>query len=407
MKRTVIVPVASVPVKNSVITGIARTPIGKYGGELTPLRAVELGGNAVGAALKRSKTDPAVFDQVLFGHVLQAGEGQITARQAAVAGGLPMTVPSVTINKVCLSGMSAIGLADQSIRLGESKFVMAGGMESMSNAPHVVRELRWGARIGDAQMVDVMQHDGLFCAFDQCTMGESSDHKNDQLGIGRQEQDEWSARSHQRAAEATRDGQFPAEITPLEIPKRKGDSVEIVADEGIREGSTAESLGSLRPAFVATGTITAGNASQISDGAAAVVVADRDAAEAAGAPILAEIISYGQIGGVDATLHERPAEALLVALKKTKMDPSDLDLVEINEAFAAVSLWSARMLDIPEHKVNVNGGAIALGHPLGATGARLVVTLVNALMHRGGGVGAAALCGGGGQGDAIVIRVSG
>lgn len=406
-KRTVTVPVASVPVNNSVITGIARTPIGKYGGGLTPLRAVELGGAAVEAALKRSKADPTSFDQVLFGHVLQAGEGQITARQAAVAGGLPMTVPSVTINKVCLSGMSAIGLADQSIRLGESKFVMTGGMESMSNAPHAVHELRWGTRIGNVEMIDVMEHDGLFCAFDQCTMGESSDHKNDRLGIGRQEQDEWSARSHQRAAEASRNGQFAAEITPLKVPQRKEDPVEIAVDEGIREGSTTESLGALRPAFVSTGTITAGNASQISDGAAAVIVADRDAAEASGAPIIAEILSYGQIGGVDATLHERPAEALLLALKKTGMEPSDLDLIEINEAFAAVSLWSARMLEIPDEKVNVNGGAIALGHPLGATGARLVVTLINALRHRGGGVGAAALCGGGGQGDAIIVKVDG
>jgi len=394
-------------VENSVITGIARTPIGKYNGGLTPLRAVELGGKAIEATVTRSQADPAAFDEVLFGHVLQAGEGQITARQAAVAGGLPMTVPSVTVNKVCLSGMSAIGLADRSIRLGESKFVMAGGMESMSNAPHVVRELRWGARIGDVQMVDVMQHDGLFCAFDQCTMGESSDHKNDRLGISREEQDEWAARSHERSDEASRNGQFATEITPVEIPQRKGDPVVIDTDEGIREGSTPESLGDLRPAFVSGGTITAGNASQISDGAAAVVVADRDAAEASGAPILAEIISYGQIGGVDATLHERPAEALLVALKKTGMDPTDLDLVEINEAFAAVSLWSARMLEIPEDKVNVNGGAVALGHPLGATGARLVVTLINALVHRGGGIGAAALCGGGGQGDALVVRVGG
>lgn len=393
--------------KNSVITGIARTPIGKYGGGLTQLRAIELGGDAIAAALKRSEADPAAFDEVVFGHVLQAGEGQITARQAAVAGGLPMTVPSVTVNKVCLSGMSAIGLADRSIRLGEAKFVMTGGMESMSNAPHAVREVRWGARIGDVQMVDVMQHDGLFCAFDHCTMGESSDHKNDRLGISRQEQDEWSARSHERAAEATRNGQFAKEITPVDVPQRKGDPIMIDADEGIREESTVESLSDLRPAFAATGTITAGNASQISDGAAAVVVADRDAAEASETPILAEILSYGQIGGVDATLHERPAEALLVALKKTGMDPSDLDLVEINEAFAAVSLWSAQMLDIPEDKINVNGGAVALGHPLGATGARLVVTLVNALMQRGGGVGAATLCGGGGQGDAIVVKVNG
>lgn len=392
---------------NAVITGIARTPIGRYGGALKPLRAVELGGEAIAAAVERSGTDPSVIDEVIFGHVLQAGEGQITARQAAVEGGLPMTVPSVTVNKVCLSGMSAIGLADRAIKAGDSKFVLTGGMESMSNAPHVVRELRWGARMGDVEMVDVMQHDGLFCAFDQCTMGESSDRKNQRLGIGRDEQDEWAARSHQLAETATDNGQFAAEITPVDVPQRKGEPVNVATDEGIRTGATVESMAGLRPAFTKDGTITAGNASQISDGAAAVVVADREAAEAAGAPVLAEILSYGQIGGVDATLHERPAEALLIALKKAGLEPSDLDLVEINEAFAAVSLWSARMLDIPETKVNVNGGAVALGHPLGATGARLVVTLVNALRHRGGGIGAAALCGGGGQGDAIVVKVGG
>lgn len=392
-------------VSNSVITGIARTPIGRYGGALSPLRAVDLGGAAIAAAVERSNTDPELFDEVQFGHVLQAGEGQITARQAAVRGGLPMTVPSVTVNKVCLSGMSAIGLADRAVRLGESKFVMTGGMESMSNAPHVVRELRWGARMGDVAMVDVMQHDGLFCAFDQCTMGESSDQKNERLGIGREEQDEWAARSHQLAETATTNGQFSAEITPVSVPRRKDDPLEVATDEGIRPGATAESMADLRPAFSAKGTITAGNASQISDGAAAVVVADRESAEAIGSPILAEILAYGQVGGGDATLHERPAEALLVALKRAGLEPSDLDLVEINEAFAAVALWSARMLDIPESRVNVNGGAVALGHPLGATGARLVVTLISALRQRGGGIGAATLCGGGGQGDALVVRV--
>ncbi|HIE22084.1 MAG TPA: acetyl-CoA C-acetyltransferase [Acidimicrobiia bacterium] len=393
--------------KNSVITGIARTPIGRYGGVLAPLRAVELGKVAISAAVQRSRIDPADIDEVLFGHVLQAGEGQITARQAAVAAGIPMTVPSVTINKVCLSGMSAIGLADRGVRLGEAKFVLTGGMESMSNAPHVVRELRWGARIGDASLVDVMQHDGLFCAFDHCTMGESSDQKNERLGISREEQDEWASRSHQRAAEATRNGQFATELTSVEVPQRKGSPIIMETDEGVREDASPETLGELRPAFIATGTITAGNASQISDGAAAVVVADRDAAEASGAPVLAEILAYGQIGGIDATLHERPAEALAVALKRAGLTPSDLDLVEINEAFAAVSLWSTRMLDIPEDKVNVNGGAVALGHPLGATGARVVVTLINALRHRGGGIGAATLCGGGGQGDAIIVKVDG
>ena len=390
---------------NPVITGIARTPIGKYGGSLAPLRAVELGGAAIAAAVERSGLDPTAIDEVLFGQVLQAGEGQITARQAAVRGGLPMNVPSVTINKVCLSGMSAIGLAERGIRAGDAKFVMTGGMESMSNAPHLVREMRWGVRIGNAEMVDVMQHDGLFCAFDQCTMGESSDHKNQRLGIGRAEQDEWAARSHQRAEEATANGAFAEEIVPVAVPQGKGDAVQVDRDDGIRPGATVKGLSALSPAFVTGGTITAGNASQISDGAAALLVADRDAAEASGTPIIAEILAYGQVGGGDATLHERPAEALSVALKKAGLDVSDLHLVEINEAFAAVALWSARMLDIPASKVNVHGGAVALGHPLGATGARLVVTLINALRARGGGVGAATLCGGGGQGDAIIVKV--
>ncbi|MDH3517511.1 MAG: acetyl-CoA C-acyltransferase [Acidimicrobiia bacterium] len=390
---------------NAVITGIARTPIGKYGGGLSTVRAPDLGGAAIRAAVERSGLTPEVFDEVIFGQVLQAGEGQITARQAAVRGGLPMTVPSLTVNKVCLSGMAAIGLGARAIMLGDSKFVLAGGMESMSNAPHIVREVRWGARIGDVSMIDIMQHDGLFCAFDHCTMGESSDHKNAQLGISRQEQDEWSARSHERAQAAADSGAFAEEIVPVQVLQRKGDPITIDRDEGIRPGTTAESLGALRPAFVSTGTITAGNASQISDGGAAVVVADRKAAEAVDAPILAEILAYGQIGGVDATLHERPAEALHVALKKAGLKATDLDLVEINEAFAAVSLWSAKMLDLPEAKVNVNGGAVALGHPIGCTGARLIVTLISALRARGGGIGAAALCGGGGQGDAMILRV--
>lgn len=392
---------------NSVITGFARTPIGRYGGALGPLRAPDLGGAAISSALKQSQVPPSDIDEVLFGHVLQAGEGQITARQAAVAGGLPMTIPSLTINKVCLSGMAAIGLADRAIKLGDSTFVMTGGMESMTNAPHVVREVRWGARIGNVSMVDVMQHDGLFCAFDHCTMGESSDHKNEQLGIEREAQDEWSARSHERALAATNAGVFAEEIAPVSVPQRKGDPSVVDTDEGMRPGTTIESLGKLKPAFVSGGTITAGNASQISDGAAALLVADRNSAEAAGAPIAAEILAYGQIGGADATLHERPAEALRVALKKAGLEPSNLDVVEINEAFAAVSIWATQMLDLPEDKVNVNGGAVALGHPLGATGARIVVTLINALRQRGGGVGAAALCGGGGQGDALIVKVDG
>ncbi|GIU92572.1 MAG: acetyl-CoA acetyltransferase [Acidimicrobiia bacterium] len=390
-----------------VITGMARTPIGKYGGVFKDVPAVELGGVAVRGALERSGLDPEVIDEVIIGQVLQAGEGQITARQAAVRGGVPMTVPSITINKVCLSGLAAIGLASRSVRLGESRFVVAGGMESMSRAPYLVRELRWGARMGNVELVDVMTHDGLFCAFDHCTMGESSDDKNRRLGISREEQDEWAARSHRRAAEAGQAGVFADEIVPVTVPQRRGDPLVVETDEGIRPGTTVDDLAGLPPAFTEGGTITAGNASQISDGAAAVVVADRDAAEAAGTPILAEIVAYGQIGGSDATLHERPAEALRVALKRAGMEPSDLDLVEINEAFAAVSLWSTRMLGLDEERVNVHGGAVALGHPIGASGARLVVTLVNALRRRGGGVGAVALCGGGGQGDALILEVHG
>jgi acetyl-CoA C-acetyltransferase len=347
-------------------------------------------------------------DEVLFGHVLQAGTGQITSRQAAARAGVPMTVPATTINKVCLSGMAAIAMADKDIRLGEATFAVAGGMESMSNAPYLLPTGRWGARMGDATMIDSMTHDGLWCAFDQCTMGESSDAKNKVLGIGRAEQDEWAAESHRRAgAAAVPGGPFEDENVQVPVPQRRGDPLDVTLDEGIRAEATVDSLGALRPAFAADGTITAGNASQISDGAAAVVLADSTAADAAGLPVVAEILGYGQVGGADATLHERPAEALKIALKRTGLSPSDLDLVEINEAFAAVALWSARMLDIPHDRVNVNGGAIALGHPLGATGARIVVTLVNALRRRGGGIGAAALCGGGGQGDAIVVQVPG
>ncbi|SRR5690554_473193 len=390
---------------STVITGMARTPIGRYGGALSSLRAAELGAGAIAAAVERSGVEASSIEEVVFGHVLQAGEGQITSRQAAVRAGLPMEVPCLTVNKVCLSGMSAIAIVDRGIRAGDIRLGVAGGMESMSNAPHVVHGLRWGVRIGNAELVDVMQHDGLFCAFDHCTMGESSDHKNRELGIDRRAQDEWAAMSHQRAHEATQSGRFATEIVPVPVPQKKGDPKVVDADEGIRPDSTPESLARLRPAFVEDGTITAGNASQISDGAAAVVLADRAVAEAAGMPILAEVLAYGQIGGTDATLHERPAEAIRVALKNAGLSASDLDLIEINEAFAAVALWSARMLDLPTEKVNVNGGAVALGHPIGASGARVVVSLVAELMRRGGGVGAAALCGGGGQGDALIVRV--
>ena len=390
---------------NPVICSIARTPIGRFTGVFSDLAAMDLGGHAIAAALDRSGLTPDRVDEVLFGHVIQAGQGQITARQAARKAGIPMTVPATTINKVCLSGMTAIAEAARHIRLGEAQFVVAGGMESMTNAPYVAPAARRGLRIGDGVLVDTMQHDGLWCAFDHCTMGESSDLKNKSLGIGREEQDAWAARSHERAQAATESGAFDAEVVAVEVPRRKADPLSVSTDEGIRPGSTAETLGKLTPAFAADGTITAGNASQISDGAAAVVVADRDAADAAGIPVLAEILSYGQIAGPDATLHERPAEALRVALKRASLEAGDLDLIELNEAFASVALWSARMLEVDEAIVNVNGGAVALGHPLGASGARIVVTLINALRARGGGLGGAALCGGGGQGDAIVLRV--
>ena len=390
---------------STVIASIARTPIGRFGSSLLPLAAPQLGAVAIRASLERSGLSPEDVDEVLFGHVIGAGVGQIPSRQAAVSAGIPMSVPSTTINKVCLSGMTAIAEADRHIRLGESKFVVAGGMESMSNAPYLLPSERWGQRFGDGTTVDAMTHDGLWCSFDQCTMGESSDRKNTDLGIGRAEQDEWAAASHTRAAEATTNGHFAKEIAPVNVPQRKGDPVEVSADDGIRADSTPETLAGLRPAFSGDGTITAGNSSQISDGAAAVVLADAEAAEAAGLPVVAKIVAYGQVGGTDATLHERPAEALRVALKRASMAASDLDLVEINEAFAAVALWSAGMLGIDHDKVNPHGGAVALGHPLGATGARIVVTLINALAARGGGVGAAALCGGGGQGDAIIMEV--
>jgi acetyl-CoA C-acetyltransferase len=390
----------------SVVCSIARTPLGRFGGAFSALPAVQLGGVAIAAALERAGLAPDRVDEVYFGHVIQAGTGQITARQAAFHGGIPMSVPATTINKVCLSGMTAIALADKDIRLGEAQFVVAGGMESMDNAPYAFPAGRYGARLGSSPMVDLMEYDGLFCAFDHCLMGATSDKRNAQLGIGRAEQDEWSAMSHRRAAAAAAAGAFDAEIAPVAVPQRKGDPVIVKADEGIRPDSTAAALGNLRPAFAKDGTITAGNASQISDGAAALVVADRAAAEAAGLPILAEILAYGQVAGPDATLHERPAQAMELALAKAGLTPADLDLVEFNEAFAAVALWSARLLGIPVEKVNVHGGAVALGHPLGATGARIVVTLINALRRTGGRVGGAALCGGGGQGDALIVRLA-
>jgi acetyl-CoA C-acetyltransferase len=388
----------------SVIVGGARTPIGKFGGALKDMAAVDLGGIAIKGALARSGLTGEDVDYVIMGQVLQAGAGQITARQAAIAAGLPREVPAITINKVCLSGLNAIALADQMIRAGEVEVVVAGGMESMTQAPYLVPKARFGARMGNAELVDSMVHDGLWSTFTGQHMGESSDEVNKELEISREDQDAWAARSHQRAAAATIEGRLGQELVPLSIPQRRGDPVTVDADDGIRGDSTAASLGKLPAAFHRDGTITAGNASQISDGAAALVVVSEEVALRRGLQPLAEVVAHGMSAERFAWLHTVPALALHRACEKAGVAPGQLELVEINEAFAAVALNSARMLELDEERVNVNGGAVALGHPIGASGARLALTLAYELRRRGAALGGAALCGGGGQGDALVIR---
>ncbi|MDX8053634.1 acetyl-CoA C-acetyltransferase [Lentzea sp. BCCO 10_0798] len=389
----------------SVIVAGARTPMGRLLGSLKDFSGAQLGGVAIKAALERAGVAPEQVQYVIMGQVLTAGAGQIPARQAAVAAGIPMSVPALTINKVCLSGIDAIALADQLIRAGEFDVVVAGGQESMTQAPHLLPKSRGGFKYGDVTMVDHMAHDGLFCAFDQVAMGVSTEKYNGRYGVTREEQDAFSARSHQLAAKAAENGVFEAEIAPVAIPQRKGDPILFSTDEGVRADTTADSLGKLRPAFAADGTITAGSASQISDGAAAVVVMSKAKAEELGLEWIAEIGAHGVVAGPDASLHEQPSNAIKAACAKEGTDPADLDLIEINEAFAAVGIVSSRQLGIPEDKVNVNGGAIALGHPIGMSGARIALHLALELQRRGGGVGAAALCGGGGQGDALIIRV--
>ncbi|WP_203981805.1 acetyl-CoA C-acetyltransferase [Sphaerisporangium rufum] len=389
----------------SVIVAGARTPIGRLLGSLSGLSAVELGAIAIRAALERAGVAPEQVQYVIMGQVIQAGAGQIPSRQAAVKAGIPMTVPSLTVNKVCLSGLSAIALADQLIRAGEFDIVVAGGMESMTNAPHLLPGMRKGVKYGGAQVVDAMALDGLTDVFDQVSMGESTERHNTRLGLGRAEQDAFSARSHQLAAAAAKDGRFDDEIVPVTLPQRKGDPVVVTADEGVRGDTTAETLARLRPAFAADGTITAGSASQISDGACAVVVMSRAKADELGLDWLAEIGAHGNVAGPDNSLQSQPANAISHALAKQGLTAGDLDLVEINEAFAAVVLQSMKELGLPEDRVNVNGGGIALGHPIGASGARIVLALAHELRRRGGGTGAAGLCGGGGQGDALIITV--
>jgi acetyl-CoA C-acetyltransferase len=387
----------------SVIVAGARTPFGKFGGALRDVPATSLGAHAIRAALERAGVKGAEVDYVIMGQVLQAGAGQITARQAAIEAGIPQEVPAITINKVCLSGLNAIALADQLIRAGEVEVVVAGGMESMSQAPYLVPQARFGARLGDARMVDSMVHDGLWSTFTGQHMGESSDEVNRELEIGREEQDAWAARSHQRAEQAWTNGAMADEVIPVALPQKRGEGVKVERDEGVRPGTTVEALGRLPPAFNKLGTITAGNASQISDGAAAVVVMSSERARRLNIEPLADVVAHGMSADRYSWLHTVPALALTNALKKAGLEVSDLDLVEFNEAFAAVALNATRMLEIDEERVNVNGGAVALGHPIGASGARLVLTVALELKRRGLRIGAAALCGGGGQGDALII----
>ena len=389
----------------SVIVSSARTPIGKLSGSLSSFAATELGGHAIAAALARGGVDAEQVDYVLLGQVLQAGAGQMPARQAAVSGGIPMSVPSMTINKVCLSGINAIYLADQMIQAGDAEVVVAGGMESMTRSPYLLKKAREGYRMGNGEITDSMIDDGLWCAFDAVHMGAGTERYTGEFGgITRDLQDEAAAKSHDRAAAAMKDGRLAEEIAPIEIAQRKGDPILVDTDEGVRPGTTAESLGKLRAAFAKDGSITAGNASQISDGAAAVVVTSVEKAEELGLTPIAELVSFGMVAGPDPSLLTQPSRAIKRALEPVDIKVSDLDLFELNEAFAAVGLASMRDLGITDDIVNVNGGAIALGHPIGMSGTRVVLTLINELRRRGGGLGAAALCGGGGQGEAAVVR---
>jgi acetyl-CoA C-acetyltransferase len=388
----------------SFIVAGARTPIGKFRGGLAPLRAVELGGAAIRAALERARLEPDQVEYTVMGHVIQAGQGQITARQASIAAGIPKEIPAITVNKVCLSGMSAIAIADQMIRAGELEIAVAGGMESMTNAPYLAPTAREGSRLGDAPLIDAMIHDGLWCAFDDQHMGAGTDAMNREYGVTREAQDAWAARSHARASAAWDEGRMAEEVVAVSVPQRGGDRVEVARDEGIRPDTTPEALAGLRPAFSPDGTVTAGNASQISDGACAVVVASEAAVGRLGSEPLAEIVSYGMSADRYASLHTVPALAMEKALKRAGRSTADLELVEINEAFAGVASHAARLLELHEAIVNVNGGAVALGHPIGASGARIVLTLAIEMRRRGLSFGGAAICGGGGQGDALILR---
>ena len=388
-----------------VILAGVRTPIGRLQGGLKTISATDLGSTSIKAACERAGIEPSQIDFSYLGNVISAGIGQVPARRAAVDAGVPMTSPSTLLNRACLSGMHAIHLASQMVRLQEAEIVIAGGMESMTNSPYMVPGARSGLRFGDSHLVDSMLFDGLTCTIENCSMGEATDRFAEELGISRQDQDAFAAQSHQRAAKAQKDGLLDEEICSVEIPQRNGDSLTVKDDEGIRQDADFDSMSSLSPAFTKNGTITAGNASQISDGAAAVIVTTMDKAEDLGIEPVAEIVSHGQVAGPDTSLLHQPSNAINAALDSAGMKVSDLDLFEINEAFAAVALASMGALGVSDEIVNVNGGAIALGHPIGMSGTRVVLTLIHELQRRGGGLGAASLCGGGGQGEALIIKV--
>ncbi|HLS59923.1 MAG TPA: acetyl-CoA C-acetyltransferase [Virgibacillus sp.] len=391
--------------RKTVIVSGARTPFGKFGGGLTPFSASDLGGKAIEAALDRAGIEGEAVDEVILGTVLQGGQGQLPSRQAARKAGLPWNVKTETINKVCASGMRSVTLADQLIRLGEEEVIIAGGMESMTNAPYFLPDARWGNRMGDKKVKDMMIHDGLTCSFEQVHMGTYGNQTAQEYELSREAQDEWSLRSHERALQAIEAGKFTDEIVPVEVPQRKGDSVVVDTDEGPRQDTSLERLKTLRPAFGKDGTITAGNAPGVNDGACAFVVMSDEKAEELGKTPMAMILGHAEVAVEAERFPQTPGLVIQELLKKTGKTKEEIDLYEINEAFAAVSLASAKIADIDPEKINVNGGAVSLGHPIGASGSRIILTLIHELKRRGGGLGIAAICSGGGQGDAVLIEV--
>ncbi|MFG6147288.1 acetyl-CoA C-acetyltransferase [Halobacillus sp. B23F22_1] len=393
--------------RKTVIVAGARTPFGKFGGGLAPLTAAQLGGIAIKETLKRANVQAEDVNEVIMGTVLQGGQGQLPSRQASREAGIPWDVKTETVNKVCASGMRSVTMADQFIRLGEEEIIVAGGMESMSNAPYFMPKARWGLRMGDAPVKDMMVHDGLTCAFEDVHMGNYGNRTASELELTREAQDEWSYQSHQRASSAINEGKLAEEIVPVEVPQRKGDPVVIENDEAPRSNTTVEALAKLKPVFDPQGTITAGNAPGVNDGAAAMLLMSDEKASELGVNSLATIIAHEEIAVEAQDFPQTPGLVINKLLKKTGISIDDVDLFEVNEAFAAVSLASGKIAGLDTEKVNVNGGAVALGHPIGASGARIILTLAHELKRRGGGLGIASICSGGGQGDAVLIEVAG